>query len=272
MTQEEKQYRARAREINANIYQAMKIAAKKRKIKLSAEGDIYKKVDPYFFNVFHLQFIKPEQMGESITYQFDPHVKYARFDELQHNIVHPNDPQHFTDKLRANSGMMFTRSVPRLKQLFPYDGTDEAIPQLCEDVLDFLARYYRDYLQHIAREYGDLNGYYIAEKDTDPYSAGLAYLDRGEYKEAAACFSLPQIKDRLHQIWTVPIETDEQYRRACCSGGKIFSDVDNDGIEHRTLWRPRADQFRDYAVALQNGLEWTSERAMFGLLSEELKM
>ena len=36
-----------------------------------------------------------------------------------------------------------------------------------------------------------------------------------------------------------------------------------------SIHRNRKDQFVDYAVALQNGLEWNNERAMYGLLLEE---
>ena len=35
------------------LYEAMKLAAKKRKIKASPQHDLYKRVDPYFFNVFY---------------------------------------------------------------------------------------------------------------------------------------------------------------------------------------------------------------------------
>ena len=35
------------------FYQALKLAAKARKIKLSAERDIYKRIDPYFYHAFY---------------------------------------------------------------------------------------------------------------------------------------------------------------------------------------------------------------------------
>jgi len=36
-----------------------------------------------------------------------------------------------------------------------------------------------------------------------------------------------------------------------------------------SIFRSRKEQFIDDAVALKNGLEWTYDRAMFGLLPEE---
>ena len=38
---------------NEAFYQAMKAETKKRKIKLSAEHDIYKKADPFFFCAYY---------------------------------------------------------------------------------------------------------------------------------------------------------------------------------------------------------------------------
>jgi hypothetical protein len=66
------------------------------------------------------------------------------------------------------------------------------------------------------------------------------------------------------QFWSVNIYTDEQRCRAQANGTQIFCTSYGESIH-----RNRRDQFLDYAVALQNGLEWTAERAMYGLLPEE---
>lgn len=247
-------------QIDKLLYQAMKAAAKERKIKLSAEHDLYKKVDPYFFNAFY--YIDKMADGK-IDVTLDISVKYHRFDELQHNIINPGNPIRFTDKIRANSGAMCHASFPRMVQKFDYDGTEESVSKLSEDILDFLDKYYNDFLIMVKKEYGDLGAYYIANKDVKPRLAGLACLDKGDFQGAIECFSHPNM-DGQNQIWSVRIETDEQRHRAEANGMIISRTSYGESIH-----RNRKDQFIDYAVALQNGLEWNDERAMYGLLPEE---
>lgn len=249
-------------QLDKALYQAMKVAAKQRKIKLSAERNIYKKVDPYFFGShYHLHSV----MEEMVYIELRMSVKYHRFDELQYGIISPNGQLRFTDKIRANSGAMCNASHPRMVQPFVCDGTLEALPKLCEDILDFLEKYYTDFLTMANREYGDLNGYFIAHMDEQPRLAGLAYLDKGDYQGAITCFMHPNM-DGANSIWAVDIHTDEQRRRAKASGVKILSSTYGEGIH-----RSRRDQFVDYAIALQNGLDWNAERAFYGLLPEERK-
>lgn len=242
-------------QLNKCLYQAMKAAAKKRKIKLSAEHDLYKKVDPYFFNVFYN--IKKITDGK-VDLILDISIKYHRFDELQYSIIRPDQPLRFTDKIRANSGALCRAAFPRRVQRFDYDGTEAAVPGLCEDILDYLEQFYRDFLAMVEKEYGDLGNYYIANRETMPRLAGLACLDNGDCQSAAACFLHPNM-DEKHNSWFVPICTEEQRRRARANGSS----------SDKYISRNRNDQFADYAVALQNGLEWTSDRAMYGLLPEE---
>lgn len=101
----------------------------------------------------------------------------------------------------------------------------------------------------VEKEYGDLGNYYIANQETYPRVAGLAYLDKGDFQGAIACFSNPNM-DEQHQIWAVDIHTDEQRRRAEASGMKILCTAYGERVH-----RNRKDQFVDYAIALQNGLE-----------------
>lgn len=242
------------------LYQAMKSAAKARKIKLSAEYDLYKKADPYFYHAFWW----PEEMGSGrIGISLDITVKYCRFDELQYGILRPDEVAHFTDKLRANSGMLCHAAFPRMTRHFDFDGTDAAMPALCEDLLDFLRDYCAEFLAMVEETYGDLDGYYIANRETMPRLAGLAFLDRGDPAGAAACFSQPNM-DGGNSTWWVPVETEEQRQRALASGTYLY-----EGTEYTAVHRHRKDQFLDYATALQNGLEWTRDRAMFGLLPDE---
>ena len=238
----------------------MKVAAKQRKIKLSAERNLYKKVDSYFFGShYHLH-----RIAQGIVYiELRMSVKYHRFDELQYGIISPNNQLRFTDKIRANSGAMCNASHPRMVQPFVCDGTLEALPKLCEDILDFLEKYYTDFLTMANHDYGDLNGYFIAHMDENPRLAGLACLDRGDFQGAIMCFLHPNM-DSANSIWSVDIHTDEQRRRAEASGVKVLSSTYGESIH-----RSRRDQFVDYAIALQNGLEWNGERAFYGLLPEE---
>lgn len=247
-------------QLDKMLYQAMKAAAKMRKIKLSAEQVLYKKVDPYFFDVFY-------HIGEitegKIDVTLDISVKYHRFDELQYSIINPSKPVRFTDKIRANSGAMCNAGFPRMVQSFYFNGNEEAIPQLCEDILNFLEKYYSDFLAMTEKEYGSLGDYYIANRDTMPRLAGLAYLDKGDFQGAAESFLHPNM-DGKSSIWSVYIHTDEQRRRSQESGTQIFHTSYGESID-----RSRKEQFADYAIALQNGLEWTNDRAMYGLLLEE---
>lgn len=188
------------------LYQAMKAAAKARKIKLSAERDLYKRTDPYFYDTFWW----PEEMASGrIGMTLDITVKYCRFDELQYGILCPGEEARFTDKLRANSGMLCRAAFPRMTQHFDFDGSEAAMPGLCEDLLDFLRDYCAGFLAMVEETYGDLDGYYIAHRDTMPRLAGLAFLDRGDAAGAADCFSQPNM-DGENSTWWVPVETEEQ--------------------------------------------------------------
>ena len=163
----------------------------------------------------------------------------------------------------GKSGMLCRVAFPRMTQHFDFDGTETAMPGLCEDVLDFLQDYCAGFLAMVEERYGDLNGYYIANRETMPRLAGLAFLDRGDPESAAACFSQPNM-DGENSTWWVQVETEEQRQRALASGVYLY-----ECPEYAAVHRHRKDQFFDYAVALQNGLEWTHDRAMLGLLPQE---
>lgn len=70
--------------------------------------------------------------------------------------------------------------------------------------------------------------------------------------------------DGENSTWWVQVETEEQRQRALASGVYLY-----ECPEYAAVHRHRKDQFFDYAVALQNGLEWTHDRAMLGLLPRE---
>lgn len=237
------------------FYETLKAETKRRKIKLSHQGDIYKKVDPYFFHAFH--YFHGIANGKA-NFTISICVKYHRFDEIHYNIIHPQDDFHFTDKIRANSTAHCPAQIaPRFQKEFECDGTMETVSGLAALLLDFLTQYIHDFLEMVIAKYGDLNEYYIANKDNDPYLAAIAYIDRGDYDHAAECFMLPNIGGN-NLIWSVDIKTEEQRRRALANG-----------ITRNSFSRSQNAQYKDYAIALKKGLEWTSDRAFYGLLPEE---
>ncbi len=268
-------------QFNKAFYQALKAETKKRKIKLSAEHDIYKKADPFFFCAYYY-ILYHKRTDNSIAFSFDVTVKYNRFDELQWGIIHPGEDMHFTDKIRANSGALCRAEFPRFEEAFDFNGNEESLPDLAARVLDYLDQYIRGFLQMVEREYGDLNDYYIANRETMPRLAGLACLDRGDYEGAIECFSYPGMDGQNNQ-WIVRPETPAQIKRAKANGylpqSSLSKTIQNAfgkktgqkqyGSGSGSIFRSRKEQFIDYAVALKNGLEWTYDRAMFGLLPEE---
>ena len=245
------------RNFQKKFYQELKNAARKRKIKLSAEHDIYKKDSPYFYNVWYWL---EEVENDVAIFSLDISIKYHRFDELYYQIIRPGKEFHFTDKLRANSGVLCPANFPRMKKSFKCDGSENSIPKLCEDLLNFINEFYADFLLEIKEKYNDLNGYYIANKKNESLLAGLAYLDIGDIDKAAECFASPNIAGD-YSFWSVTIYTDEQRCRAIENGKQIS--INN------SINRSRKEQFNDYAIALKNNLIWNNDRAMYGLLNVE---
>ena len=177
------------------LYEAMKAVAKQRKIKASPQHDLYKKDEPYFYCVFYAfdSFRPYEKETESASIILDIAVKYCRFDELRWGIIQPGNDLKFTDKARANSIAACNVAFPRKKVRFKYDGSENGLSQLCEDILDYLEKFYRDFFESIDRVYGTLEEYYIANKEENPLLAGLVYIERGQFQNAEKCFRLPNM-------------------------------------------------------------------------------
>lgn len=247
-------------QLDINMYHRMKEAVKPRGYKVVIEQDIYKMAEPYFLSAFY--FIDKVEDGKiDIILEFS--IKYARFDELQYGILRPDNEIRFTDKRRANSGMMCRAPLERMVQSFDYGGTDEELPHLCNEVLDFIEDYFAGFIDKTLPEYGDLDDYFIANREAKPRLAGLAYLDRGEAEAAYECFNDPNM-DGANNILTVELNTDEQRIRAEANGEKIFKLT-----KGYSTYRNMKNQLVDYTIALKNGLEWTIDRALYGLLPEE---
>lgn len=250
--------REQLRQFDDKFYHSLKLAVKPRNIKLSPEHDIYKKEGEYFYHAFYS--IKDVDEGKACL-RLAITVKYHRFDELQHGIVQPGVPAHFTDKTRAVCCQLMAAPF---EHTFECDGSDDPVPALCEQLLDFLQSYCADYIKMADNEYGGLNGYYIANKENNPGIAGLAYLDRGDINGAIECFSSPRIEHCKNVTILVDVKNHKQLRRVLENGNTTSVSEYGECTSRRLQ-----DLFNDYAVALQNGLEWNYDRAMFGLLKKE---
>ena len=237
------------------LYETMKVIAKQRKIKASKEHDLYKKVDPYFYNVFYCFDSKCEKEAGKTTIILDFSLKYCRFDELRWEIISPNNNLKFTDKIRANSLAACPSSVTRKSITFKYDDSTDGLHQLCKDILDYAEKFYKDFFESIHKSYGTLEEYYLENKADNPLLAGLIYVERKQYKEAEKCFLLPNMNCKNSYTSINPI-TKEQLTRvnASCKQSYLRSDY---------------EKLLDYTIAMQYGIKWTEETAKYGLLPEE---
>lgn len=165
----------------------MKIETKARKIKLSAEQDLYQKAGSYFLQTFYS--CRGLSENGDVLFSVDIGIKYWRYDELKEGIISPENPIKFTDKIRANSQAMCPCSFPRRTVSFPWDGTDEKLPELCNALLDYITSFQNDFIQEAEEQYGGLDAFYIAHERDYPLMAGLTYVERGLFKDAERCFS-----------------------------------------------------------------------------------
>lgn len=240
------------------FYEAMKAAAKKRKMKASPQHDLFKKAGPYFYSAFYaFDLGYPERGKETGAVQIilDVSVKYCRFDELRWGILSPGDGLKFTDKMRANSVAACRAAFPRKTLAFAYDGSENGLHRLCEDILDWLDDFYRDFFETVDRDYGSLEEYYRVHKTENPLLAGLVYMERGQYQEAEACFRLPGMNGS-HSYTSIDPVTEEQMARVCASCGQPCRRSDQ-------------EKLLDYTIAMQYGIAWTKETAEYGLLPKE---
>lgn len=237
------------------LYQAMKAVAKKRKVRASPQHDLYWMRDPYFFHSFY--FWRNETVIDGrVTIGMDISVKYWRYDELQYSITDPESGFRFTDKTRANSLVMCRAELPRIAQSFPWDGSDGALPALCESILDWITAYQLEFVETAEKEYGGLDEFYIAHEADFPILAGLTYVERGLYADAERCFRSPKVGSYAQLKFSVAPETEEQKRRLERYGYRR---------EYSSFHRDMQSVFIDYAAAKQRGLDWNNDLRNFGL-------
>ena len=157
--------------------------------------------------------------------------------------------------VRANSIAAREASFPRNSISFKYDGSKDGLRQLCEDILDLLEKFYRDFFKSIEKNYGTLEEYYIANKEDNPMLAGLVYIERGQFQNAEKCFRLPNMSCKNSCTSIKPV-TKEQLARVSASCEQPYRRSDH-------------ERLLDYTIAMQHGVKWTEETAAYGLLPEE---
>lgn len=223
-------------------------------MRASPQHDLYRKRDPYFFHAFY--FWRDERPADNrVRIGLDISVKYWRYDELQYGITDPESDFRFTDKVRANSSVMCRAQFPRMEPAFSWDGSDEALPALCEDILDWITAYQTHFVRTAEETYGGLDEFYLAHEGDYPLLAGLTYVERGLYADAERCFRSPAMS-YAHLVFSVTPATEEQKRRLARYGYRGTL-----GFFHRDM----KSVFIDYAVAKQHGLDWNRDLRNFGL-------
>ena len=88
----------------------------------------------------------------------------------------------------------------------------------------------------------------------------FAHNYRFQTKYESAEELIQKLPPKLHSSRSICPETETQRIRLIESGAESFGN---------SFLRDDMDCIRDYISAKKNGLEWTSERARYGLLNEE---
>lgn len=240
------------------LYQCMKVVAKSKGIKASPEHDLYKMIPTFFINAFYSD-LPGAKNSDKITVEFSYEVKYSYFDDLTLNIIDPASDIKLTDKIRANSGIA-CRSVIENEQIeYDFDGKDESYQQLAEAVFAHIESWYKDFEEKVKSEYGDLEAFFLSNKDKYPRQAALIYIHSENYAAAEECMKLMPAKMNSSRL--INPTTEEQIQRLVDSGAEKFG--------KESFLRDDMDCHRDFLIAKKKGLVWTGDRARFGLLNEE---
>jgi hypothetical protein len=246
------------------LYQAMKVEAKKRGIKASPEHDLYKMVVPYFFNAFYSRELKKEVLGMMCVY-LRYEVKYSYFDDITAFIIEGNTDLKLTDKVRANSVIKCPSVITEEYPVFEFDGKDESYSNLVIQIFDHIEKWYRDFFDEVNRKYGDLETFFIQNKEKYPRQAALVYLHSEDFTAAEEC--LRMMPSKMYKGYWVSPSTKEQNQRFMDSQNVYVFPFSNDFVDRKS--RDYMDIHFDFIIAKMNGLEWNSDRAVYGLLKEE---
>jgi len=238
------------------LYQAIKVVAKSKGIKASPQHDLYKMIHPYFINGFYSP---REKNSEKIKVYHSYGVKYSYFDDLTLYIIEPDSDIKLTDKVRANS-VIACKSIIKTEEIeYDFDGRDESYQQLAEKVFSHMERWYLDFEAEVKEKYGTLEKYFISNKEEYPRQAALVFIHNEKYNEAEECFG--RMKVKLNSCRTVHPYTEEQKQRLIESNAEKWGEDE--------YLRDDMDCHFDFIIAKKKGLEWTAERARYGLLNKE---
>ncbi len=246
------------------LYQAMKVEAKKRGIKASPQHDLYKMVAPYFVNLIYDRDLRKEVPGRMCVW-FRYEAKYSYFDDINVFIIEGNTELKLTDKVRANSGIKCPSVITEEYADFEFDGKVESYPNLVIQIFDHIEKWYRDFFDEVSRKYGDLETFFIQNKEKYPRQAALVYIHSENYTAAEECLRMMPSKMR-EGYWVSP-STKEQNQRFMDSQNVYVFPFSNDFVDRKS--RDYMDIHFDFIIAKMNGLEWNSDRAVYGLLKEE---
>ena len=240
------------------LYQCMKELAKRKGIKASPQHDLYKMIPPYFINAFYSD-LGRKKNSDKITVVFYYEVKYAYFDDLTLSIVDPVSNIKLTDKVRANSVIACKSVIENERIEYDFDGKEESWQFLAERVFEHIEEWYRSFETEVKEKYGSLEKYFLRNKEKYPKQAALVYFHEERYDEAEEC--LRRMPRKMNSARFIHPKTAEQAERLVNSGADKYGE-DN-------YLRDDMDCHFDYVKAKKKGLEWTAERAGFGLTKAE---
>ena len=214
------------------IQEYMKSIVKVRKAKCTYTC-IYKKEPPYFWQIKIIPYIQGQ-------YTILVDIKLWEYDEFLTSITHPDEPQHFTDKMRYQGffAMKPYRIIRRdidapIDPITNIADTDK-LKIWCEDVFNDAIDRIDTFTAGVKKEYGGLNDYLISNTNNDPITAAFACLFVNDYEQA----------ERLLNI--------------AVKNGFIFDR--SFGSVNRDL----RDVLLDYCHAKQSGKEWTRNMVLGG--------
>ena len=240
------------------LYSAMKVIAKENGVKLSAENILYKMREPYFFDVFFGEYPKKKEPGKTCIHMVYE-LKYAYFDDLTLHIIKSESDIKLTDKIRANSVIKCDSTILKEDVDFDFDGKEESYPDLAKRVFNHIKERFQEFLEDVEKNYGDLGKYFIVNKNEYPRQAALVYIHNEDYINAENC--LKMMPPKMHSMSSIHPKTKEQEQRLISSNAQKWG---ND-----SYLRDDMDCHYDFVTAKLNGLEWTVERAIYGLSEDE---
>ena len=238
------------------LYQAMKKIAKEKGVKASPQHDLYKMIPPYFLNAFYWEDIdkKAHKIRINVTYD----AKCSYFDDLKLYMIEPDSTVKITDKIRANSVIQFHSHIAEEEYFFDFEANDDVYEGITEKTFVCIQKWYKDFFDDVKENYDNLENYFIANQDDYHMQAAFVYIHQERFDEAAKL--LDKLSQKLHSTRIIVPNNDEQKQRLIDSGAE---DWENGYL------RDDMDCILDYVTAKKKGLEWTAERARYGLLKEE---